>query len=63
MTSIFGSIHACKQLFSTMKLAKTKLVVAQPSDEHLLRCYASFLINLSPEHQKLSNKTPHEMSH
>ena len=35
MTSIFGSTHACEQLFSTMKLAKTKLVVAQPTDEQL----------------------------
>ena len=35
MTSIFGSTYACKQLFSTMKLAKTKLVVAQPTNEHL----------------------------
>ena len=34
MASIFGSTYACKQLFSTMKLAKTKLP-AQPTDEHL----------------------------
>ena len=32
--SIFGSTYACEQLFSTMKLTKTKLV-AQPTDEHL----------------------------
>ena len=34
MASIFGSTYACKQLFSTMKLTKTKLG-AQPTDEHL----------------------------
>ena len=34
MASIFDSTYACEQLFSTMKLAKTKLA-AQPTDEHL----------------------------
>ena len=34
MAYIFGSIYVCKQLFSTMKLTKTKLG-AQPTDKHL----------------------------
>ena len=34
MASVFGSTYACKQLFSTMKLTKTKLG-AQLTDEHL----------------------------
>ena len=34
MASIFDSTYACEQLFSTMKLAQTKLA-AQPTDEHL----------------------------
>ena len=34
MASIFGNTYVCEQLFSTMKLTKTKLG-AQPTDEHL----------------------------
>ena len=34
MASIFGSTYAGEQLFSTIKLTKTKLV-AQPTDEYL----------------------------
>ena len=34
MASIFGTTYVCEQLFSTMKLTKTKLG-AQPTDEHL----------------------------
>ena len=34
MASIFGNSYVYKQLFSTMKLTKTKLG-AQPTDEHL----------------------------
>ena len=58
--SIFGSTYPCEQLFSTMKLTKSKLG-AQPTDEHLQDVT---LLSSSTYHLNLKNfQTKYDMKY
>ena len=54
MASMFGSTYTCEQLFSSMKLAKSKLRT-QLTDDHLQDVMILASSNLSPDLQKLSS--------
>ena len=62
MASMFGSIYVCEQLFSCMKVTKSKLKT-QLNDSHLQDINLLATSNLTPDLHKLSNQKQHQISH
>ena len=62
MASMFGSTYVCEQLFSFMKVTKSKLR-AQHNDGHLQDILLLATSNLTPDLHKLSSQKQHQISH
>ena len=62
MASMFGSTYVYEQLFSSMKVTKSKLRT-QLNDGHLQDIILLFTSNLTAELHKLSSRKQHQISH
>ena len=62
MASMFGSTYVCEQLFSSMKVTKSKLRT-QLNDSHLQDIILLATSNLTPDLHKLSSQKQHQISH
>jgi hypothetical protein len=60
--AVFGSTYCCEQLFSRMKLAKSK-TRAQLSDAHLNATLLLSVSSLTPDVDKLCIEKQHQVSH
>ena len=62
MASMFGSTYVCEQLFSSMKVTKSKLR-KQPNDGHSQDIILLATSNLTPDLHKLSSQKQYQISH
>ena len=62
MTSMFGSTYVCEQLFSSMKITKSKLRT-RLHDGHLQDVMLLSSSNLKPNLDKLADQKQHQASH
>ena len=62
MASMFGRTCACEQLFSSMKVTKSKLRT-KLNDGHLQDVILLATSNLTPDHNKLSSQKQRQISH
>ena len=59
---MFGNTYVCEQLFSSMKVTKSKLIT-QLNDGHLQDIILLATSNLTPDLHKFSSQKQHQIPH